>query len=201
MGIRRRAPAASVQLWRQLLAAQPLVVTFDRGGLLAFALRSRLFVELACPQFGEESGLFDGALEAAQRGFEGFVLANANAGHWLIVRAGKVISKYSSGGDRLASAGIVQRMRVLGIETSCDETGIALYDTERGLLADALHSQAAMHAPYGGVVPELASRDHIRRVLPLLQDVLARARVRALDIDASASTQGPALAGPRLVRA
>ncbi|HWC46802.1 MAG TPA: tRNA (adenosine(37)-N6)-threonylcarbamoyltransferase complex transferase subunit TsaD, partial [Casimicrobiaceae bacterium] len=60
-------------------------------------------------------------------------------------------------------------MLVIGIETSCDETGVALYDTERGLVADALHSQVALHAAYGGVVPELASRDHVRRVLPLLK--------------------------------
>ena len=70
-------------------------------------------------------------------------------------------------------------MRVLGIETSCDETGVALYDTERGLLADALHSQVALHEAYGGVVPELASRDHVRRVLPLTRDVLARAELGA----------------------
>jgi N6-L-threonylcarbamoyladenine synthase len=63
-------------------------------------------------------------------------------------------------------------MLVLGIESSCDETGIALYDTERGLLAHALHSQIEMHSEYGGVVPELASRDHIRRTLPLIQKVL-----------------------------
>ena len=63
-------------------------------------------------------------------------------------------------------------MRVLGIETSCDETGVALFDTERGLVADALYSQIAMHADYGGVVPELASRDHTRKLLPLIEDVL-----------------------------
>jgi len=113
----------------------------------------------------------------------------------------KAIEKYSSGREGLASAGIVRRMRVLGIETSCDETGIALYDTERGLVADALHSQVAMHAPYGGVVPELASRDHIRRVLPLMQDVLARAGVGVRDLDAIAFTQGPGLAGALLVGA
>jgi N6-L-threonylcarbamoyladenine synthase len=66
-------------------------------------------------------------------------------------------------------------MLVLGIETSCDETGIALYHSERGLLGHALHSQIRMHAEYGGVVPELASRDHIRRVLPLLEQVLGEA--------------------------
>jgi N6-L-threonylcarbamoyladenine synthase len=92
-------------------------------------------------------------------------------------------------------------MRVLGIETSCDETGVAIYDTERGLLADALHSQVALHDAFGGVVPELASRDHIRRVLPLVHDVLASAGLRARDLDAIAYTQGPGLAGALLVGA
>jgi len=92
-------------------------------------------------------------------------------------------------------------MLILGIETSCDETGIALYDSARGLLAHALHTQAALHADYGGVVPELASRDHIRRVLPLTRDVLARAGCRLTDIDAIAYTAGPGLAGALLVGA
>ncbi|CAB3726782.1 tRNA (adenosine(37)-N6)-threonylcarbamoyltransferase complex transferase subunit TsaD [Trinickia soli] len=92
-------------------------------------------------------------------------------------------------------------MLVLGIESSCDETGLALYDTERGLLAHALHSQIAMHREYGGVVPELASRDHIRRALPLLEDVLARSGAAPADIDAIAFTQGPGLAGALLVGA
>jgi N6-L-threonylcarbamoyladenine synthase len=90
-------------------------------------------------------------------------------------------------------------MIVLGIETSCDETGIALYDTEKGLLAHALHSQIKMHAEYGGVVPELASRDHIRRVLPLTETVLRDAGKTLQDIDAVAYTQGPGLAGALLV--
>jgi N6-L-threonylcarbamoyladenine synthase len=92
-------------------------------------------------------------------------------------------------------------MRVLGIESSCDETGIALYDSERGLLAHALHSQIAMHAEYGGVVPELASRDHIRRVLPLTRRVLQQADCTSRDIDGIAYTQGPGLAGALLVGA
>src|SRR3989344_5637857 len=90
-------------------------------------------------------------------------------------------------------------MLVLGIETSCDETGIALYDTNRGLLAHALHSQVEMHAEYGGVVPELASRDHIRRALPLIQHVLDEAGVTLKDIDGIAYTQGPGLSGALLV--
>ena len=92
-------------------------------------------------------------------------------------------------------------MLILGIETSCDETGIALYDSARGLLGHALHTQAALHADYGGVVPELASRDHIRRVLPLSRDVLARAGCRLSDVDAVAYTAGPGLAGALLVGA
>jgi N6-L-threonylcarbamoyladenine synthase len=90
-------------------------------------------------------------------------------------------------------------MIVLGVESSCDETGLALYDTERGLLSHALHSQVAMHEEYGGVVPELASRDHIRRALPLLEQVLERAGTTKSAIDAVAYTQGPGLAGALLV--
>jgi N6-L-threonylcarbamoyladenine synthase len=92
-------------------------------------------------------------------------------------------------------------MIVLGVESSCDETGLALYDTGRGLLAHALHSQVAMHEQYGGVVPELASRDHIRRALPLLQQVLNDAQLDRHAIDAIAYTQGPGLAGALLVGA
>ena len=92
-------------------------------------------------------------------------------------------------------------MLVLGIETSCDETGVALYDTVRGLVAHEVHSQAALHAEYGGVVPELASRDHIRRTLPLLRRVLERAGARLEEVDAVAYTAGPGLAGALLVGA
>ena len=90
-------------------------------------------------------------------------------------------------------------MLILGIETSCDETGIALYHSERGLLAHALHTQMAMHEEYGGVVPELASRDHIRRVLPLIREVMHQAGAQMREIDAVAYTQGPGLAGALLV--
>jgi N6-L-threonylcarbamoyladenine synthase len=92
-------------------------------------------------------------------------------------------------------------MRVLGIETSCDETGVAVYDTDRGLLAHALHSQVAMHQEFGGVVPELASRDHIRRVVPLVREVLGTAGLTLADLDGIAYTQGPGLAGALLVGA
>ncbi|HEB59481.1 MAG TPA: tRNA (adenosine(37)-N6)-threonylcarbamoyltransferase complex transferase subunit TsaD [Gammaproteobacteria bacterium] len=92
-------------------------------------------------------------------------------------------------------------MIVLGIETSCDETGLALYDSERGLLADALHSQVALHADYGGVVPELASRDHVQKALPLLRQVLDEAGIAATDIGGVAWTAGPGLVGALLVGA
>ena len=90
-------------------------------------------------------------------------------------------------------------MLILGVESSCDETGIALYDSAAGLVAHALHSQVAMHAEYGGVVPELASRDHIRRVVPLLRSVLAQSGKALADIDAVAYTRGPGLSGALLV--
>jgi N6-L-threonylcarbamoyladenine synthase len=92
-------------------------------------------------------------------------------------------------------------MKVLGIESSCDETGVALYDTEQGLLGHAVHTQVAMHEAYGGVVPELASRDHIRRLIPLLDRVLVDARCTRHDVDAIAYTAGPGLAGALLVGA
>lgn len=90
-------------------------------------------------------------------------------------------------------------MLILGVESSCDETGIALYDSDAGLLSHALHSQVAMHAEYGGVVPELASRDHIRRVVPLLRSTLENAGKSLADIDAVAYTRGPGLSGALLV--
>jgi len=92
-------------------------------------------------------------------------------------------------------------MLVLGLETSCDETGVALYDSEQGLLADALFSQIDLHRVYGGVVPELASRDHVKRMLPLIRQVLAEAGREAAQIDAVAYTAGPGLVGALLVGA
>src|SRR5690554_2972875 len=92
-------------------------------------------------------------------------------------------------------------MIVLGFESSCDETGVALVCTEKGLLAHALHSQVAMHRDYGGVVPELASRDHIRRVVPLTRQVLEAADMTQDAIDVVAYTAGPGLIGALLVGA
>lgn len=92
-------------------------------------------------------------------------------------------------------------MRVLGIETSCDETGIAIYDQQQGLLSHVLYSQIPLHADYGGVVPELASRDHIRKTIPLIKQALAEAGCDATSIDGVAYTAGPGLAGALLVGA
>lgn len=92
-------------------------------------------------------------------------------------------------------------MLILGIETSCDDTGAAVYDTERGLLADKLYSQAEIHRPHGGVVPELAARDHIQKLLPLLKAVLAEAKIERTDLDGVAYTSGPGLVGALLVDA
>ncbi len=90
-------------------------------------------------------------------------------------------------------------MRILGIETSCDETGIAIYDDEKGIMAHRLYSQIAVHADYGGVVPELASRDHVRKTIPLIKEVLADAKLTPQDLDGVAYTAGPGLVGVLLV--
>ncbi len=92
-------------------------------------------------------------------------------------------------------------MRILGIETSCDETGLAIYDSEQGLLAEALYSQIELHAEYGGVVPELASRDHIRKTLPLIEQVLDQAGMTRRQLDGIAYTAGPGLVGALMVGA
>lgn len=92
-------------------------------------------------------------------------------------------------------------MRVLGIETSCDETGVALYDTEQGLLGHALYSQIELHAQYGGVVPELASRDHVRKLIPLIKTLLNESATQSDQIDGVAYTAGPGLIGALLVGA
>ncbi len=108
---------------------------------------------------------------------------------------------YTTGLARASPAPDNGYMRVLGLETSCDDTGVAVFDTERGLLAHKLYSQSAMHAEYGGVVPELASRDHIRKLLPLVREVLADAKSAPGELDGVAYTMGPGLAGALLVGA
>lgn len=92
-------------------------------------------------------------------------------------------------------------MKILGIETSCDETGVAIYDSEKGIVGDALYSQVELHAEYGGVVPELASRDHVRKAIPLVKEVLKQADCQKEDIDAIAYTKGPGLVGALFVGA
>jgi N6-L-threonylcarbamoyladenine synthase len=92
-------------------------------------------------------------------------------------------------------------MKVLGIETSCDETAVAIYDSDKGLLAHTLYSQISLHSEYGGVVPELASRDHVNKALPLIQQVLAQASITPQDVDGIAYTAGPGLMGALLVGA
>src|ERR1700681_2673683 len=142
-----------IELRRQLLAAQALVMALDRGGELALALGGRLFVELPGAELGEQARLLDRPLEAAKRYFERLVFADANAGHrWLFLLAAMTYNQAQqySRASLAPQAGYTCRplrktiLLVLGIETSCDETGLALYDSVRGLLAHALHSQVAM---------------------------------------------------------
>ena len=90
-------------------------------------------------------------------------------------------------------------MKVIGIETSCDETGVAIYDSDKGLIADLLYSQVQLHKEFGGVVPEIASRDHIRKTIPMIHEALAKANCSAKNIDGIAYTAGPGLIGALLV--
>jgi N6-L-threonylcarbamoyladenine synthase len=92
-------------------------------------------------------------------------------------------------------------MRILGIETSCDETGVAIFDDEQGLLSHELYSQVKLHADYGGVVPELASRDHVKKTIPLIKETLKKAGLTPADLDGVAYTAGPGLVGALLVGA
>src|SRR5690606_37856088 len=112
---------------------------------------------------------------------------------------------YDIGSFRTRSPALPATVKVLGIESSCDETGVAVYDTALpgpdGLLAHALYSQVALHAEYGGVVPELASRDHVRKLLPLVRQTLAEAGLAVEDLDGVAYTAGPGLVGALLVGA
>jgi len=92
-------------------------------------------------------------------------------------------------------------MRVLGLESSCDETAVAIYDSQQGLLAHTLYSQVSLHKDYGGVVPELASRDHLRKIIPLINDVMQQAKTSREQLDGVAYTSGPGLVGALLVGA
>jgi hypothetical protein len=190
------------------VAHAALLVTLHRGSLLALALLGGLLVEFAAPKLRKHARLLAGALEAAQGGIEILVLANANAGHRnlvdqsglgarprpLVALPGKRTANFKDRGEEL------QSMRILWLETSCDETAVAVYDGRQGLLAHEVYSQVALHAAYGGVVPELASRDHLRKLSPLLRKVLAEAG-GAATIDGVAYTAGPGLVGALLVGA
>ncbi|MEA2987183.1 MAG: tRNA N6-adenosine threonylcarbamoyltransferase [Alphaproteobacteria bacterium] len=163
-------------------------MALHRGGKLALALGGRLLIELAGAKLGQETGLFHGALEAAHRHFERLIFLDTNGWHQTC-RIRKGAELYQN-----------DPVLILGIETSCDDTGVALYDSgRRELVAHAVHTQAAMHQDYGGVVPELASRDHVRRLVPLTKKVLGDRALNALD--GIGYTQGPGLAGALLVGA
>ena len=165
-------------------------MALHRRGELALALGGRLLVVLAGAQLGEKAGLLHRALEAAHGHFERLVFLDSNSRHPALGLVGGV------------NCIKIIRMLVLGIETSCDETGVALYDPAvRRLLAHAVHSQVDMHEAYGGVVPEIASRDHIRRLVPLTRKVLHEAGRAFEDIGAVGYTAGPGLAGALLVGA
>jgi N6-L-threonylcarbamoyladenine synthase len=175
---------------------------FHCRGLFSLSLLGRLLVEFTAPQLGEDARLFTGTLEATQGGVKILILTNTNAGHsnlksWWHGR------RHSATGGRILKCAPAKgkNMRVLGIESSCDETAVAVYDDTRGLLAHRLHSQVAMHQAYGGVVPELASRDHVRRLLPLVREALSEAQSNRDCIDGIAYTAGPGLIGALLVGA
>ena len=194
------------------------MIALDRGGELTLAFGCGLLVELARTQLGKQTGLFYGALEAADGNFKRLVFLDADTRHCetsLCFECGKG-ANYTGPGREHASkhwnergpsgrirvfAGENPRMKVLGIETSCDETGVAVYDSTAGLLAHHVNSQIDLHAAYGGVVPELASRDHIRLLPVLVRQTLEAAGCRPSELDAVAYTAGPGLAGALLVGA
>src|SRR5690606_19399526 len=214
------------------VARHAACLALHRGGRLALALLGRLLVELALAGLGQHASLLAGALEATQGKLERLVFADFDAGHrdlWLSGKSGpdgrslrrdSHVPTWQAGGAAYdsrspcngATGAQIPRMKVLGIESSCDETGVAVYDTghaagpdagpgQPGLLAHAVYSQIALHAEYGGVVPELASRDHVRKLLPLIRQTLAEAGLGVDEIDGVAYTAGPGLVGALLVGA
>ena len=184
-----------------VLPREALQMPFHRGRFFSLTLLGRLLVEFTAPQLGEDARLFTGTLEATQGGVKILILTNTNAGHsnlnWWHGR------RHSATGGRIlkCAPGKGKNMRVLGIESSCDETAVAVYDERAGLLSHRLHSQVAMHQAYGGVVPELASRDHVLRLLPLVREALADSQSGKESIDGIAYTAGPGLIGALLVGA
>jgi N6-L-threonylcarbamoyladenine synthase len=173
---------------------------FHGSGLFSLTFLGRLLVEFTAPQLGEDARLFTGTLEATQGGVKIFILTNSNAGHSNL--NGYTDADSATGGRILRGAPQKGKiMRVLGIETSCDETAVAVFDSAQGLLSHRLYSQVALHQAYGGVVPELASRDHVKRLLPLIREALSLAHSDRDSIDGIAYTAGPGLIGALLVGA
>ncbi len=177
----------------------------DGGGLLAFPFLGGLLVEFPAAQFGEDTGFLAGALETTQGGVEVLVFADADTRHSDLSIA---CTAPDGPGERARNCSDLPPenqktsvMIVLGIETSCDETAVAVYDGEKGLLANRVFSQIELHRPHGGVVPELASRDHIERLLPMIEAAIADARLEPQAIDGIAYTAGPGLIGALLVGA
>ena len=196
------------------------MVAFDGGGFLALAHCGGFFVKLAAANFAQNARFFAGALEPAQGDVERLVFFDLDkwhiaSGSCVTVRAcARNLEKERDYTDADGNCKNLCRsctiafcirgirfMRVLGIETSCDETGIAIIDSERGLLAHQVYSQVELHAEYGGVVPELASRDHVRKALPLIRATLDAASVDPAGLDGVAYTAGPGLIGALLVGA
>ena len=193
----------------------------DGSRFLTLSLLSRLLIELATAKFRQHTCLLAGTFEPTQGSVKIFVFFDTNAWHTSncptfryketrrragtelrMIAADLSFCKAKNAFSARILAGLrydPPPMRILGLETSCDETGVALYDTGEGLIAEALHSQVDLHAVYGGVVPEIASRDHLRRLLPLIRQVLDDAGVERPD--AIAYTAGPGLVGALMVGA
>lgn len=201
--------AGSVQTFAAIdFEGRAFQLAFDCCGLLAFAFLGGLLVILSPPHLGQDARFLAGALETPQCGVKMLVFSGANAGQTLFLGAKKtgatagIGRKYTVQDVELQSSNEPRRsnsLKVLGIETSCDETGVAIYDEQRGLLSHQLYSQAETHGRFGGVVPELASRDHIRKLLPLVQVTLEEASIDGAELDAVAYTAGPGLIGALLV--
>ncbi len=212
-------------------AANALIVALNSSSLFTLALRSGLLIKLACAEFCQKTDLLDRALKAAEGGLERLIFFHANNRHlefhpvkkwwqgthkYRELKAFWQVTNPQPPNPAPCSIGDTQKsLVVLGIETSCDETGVALVRLEPRpqktapdqtpatgtILSQALHSQIALHAAYGGVVPELASRDHVIRLAPLARQALKDASLTWSDVDLIAYTEGPGLAGALLVGA
>lgn len=194
-------------------------MAFYGSSFLTLSFLRRLLIEFATAEFRQNSRFLTGTFETTQGSVEILILFYANTRHTDTVTTSDIKKPGTGAGtephmisgatayckvktpDFRQDLGSLRYdappMLILGLETSCDETGVALFDTDRGLIAEALHSQVDLHAVYGGVVPEIASRDHLRRLLPLIRQVLNEAEVEKPD--AIAYTAGPGLIGALMV--